>query len=136
MKRSEHWEGIPGWMLDDPTSPDGKRWIATGYGWDKIIARVKADANYRCQLNISEHCQGTSQWLDVHHRRGRGGGKRDDRIYIVGKMNLLACCRNCHQIARIETKEEVYGDTAKTYPRPTDRKRLSRWDSGKTEEVS
>ena len=37
---------------------------------------------------------------DVHHRNGRGGGKRDDRIIIGdaagGARNLYYFCRSCH----------------------------------------
>lgn len=108
MKVSGYYEGVPGHWLDDPASPDGRRWIATAYGWEKIQERVKQECQSRCELNTSEHCQGHSQWLDIHHRRGRGGGKRDDRIWILGKRNLKACCRACHQLARIERKEEVF----------------------------
>ncbi len=110
MKVKGTWDGIPGWWIDDPASPDGKRWIATAYGWDKITERVKQEANFRCQLNLADDCQGRqTQWLDTHHRRGRGGGKRDDRITILGVRNLKAACRDCHQIAKIERKDEVYG---------------------------
>lgn len=109
MKVKGTWDGIPGWWIDDPASPDGKRWIATAYGWDKITERVKQEANFRCQLNLADDCQGQTQWLDTHHRRGRGGGKRDDRITILGVRNLKAACRDCHQIAKIERKDEVYG---------------------------
>jgi hypothetical protein len=109
MKTKGDYEGFPGWWIDDPASPDGKRFIATHYGWDLIKERVKQEANFRCQLNLSENCQGRSQWQDVHHRRGRGGGKRDDRITILGRRNLLCCCRCCHSLAKIERKDEIYG---------------------------
>lgn len=112
MKIRGEWNGIPGFWIDDPQSPDGKRWIATHYGWDRVKERVKEIANGRCELNLSENCQGANYWLDTHHRRGRGGGKRDDRITILGKRNLMACCRTCHDSAKIETKEEVFGVTA------------------------
>jgi hypothetical protein len=102
------WEGIPGHWLTDPQSPDGRRFIATHYGWDKVQARVRDLCGSRCEMNLSEYCQGRTQWLDTHHRRGRGGGKRDDRIYILGKRNLLGVCRPCHDLAKIESKAEVF----------------------------
>lgn len=109
MKTKGDWEGIPGFWLDDSVSPDGKRFIATHYGWDKVKERVKTIANGRCELNLAADCQGSTFWLDTHHRRGRGGGKRDDRIFISGKRNLIAGCRACHDLAKIETKQEVFG---------------------------
>jgi hypothetical protein len=33
---------------------------------------------------------------DVHHPNGRGGGRRDDRIFVDGKRNLFYWCRDCH----------------------------------------
>jgi hypothetical protein len=110
MKVPGEWEGIPGFWLDDPASPDGKRWIATHYGWEKVCQRVKALCQGRCELNLSDNCSIRSHWLDTHHRRGRGGGKRDDRIWILGVRALKAACRPCHAIAKIETLEEVFGD--------------------------
>lgn len=114
MKIKGEWEGIPGWWLDDPQSPDGKRFIATHYGWDQIKERVKEVAHARCELNLSADCAGYTQYLDTHHRRGRGtgGSKRDDRIRINGIRNLLAGCRVCHDLAKIETKAEVFEVTA------------------------
>lgn len=114
MKVKGEWERIPGWWLDDLASPDKKRFIATHYGWDQVRERVKEIAKGRCELNLSEHCAGATLYLDTHHRRGRGtgGSKRDDRIWIVGVRNLKAVCRPCHDLAKIETKLEVFGVTA------------------------
>ena len=109
MRLKGEWEGIPGHWLRDSQSPDGQRFIATHYGWERIRDRVKELAHGQCELNIAEDCQPRTYWLDTHHRRGRGGGKRDDRIVILGKRNLVACCRQCHGLATIETREEVFG---------------------------
>jgi hypothetical protein len=111
MKRAGKWEDVPGVWIDDPASPDGVRFVASHYGWEKIRTRVKEIAKGRCEINLSENCAGRTYWLDTHHRRGRGtgGSKRDDRIVIMGKRNLLATCRPCHDLAKIETKEEVFG---------------------------
>lgn len=110
MRIKGDWESIPGDWIDDPQSPDGKRWIASRYGWEKIQQRTKEVAHGRCELNLAIDCSGATIYLDTHHRRGRGtgGSKRDDRIWILGKRNLLAGCRQCHDLARIERKEEIW----------------------------
>jgi hypothetical protein len=112
MRVKGDWEGISGFWIDDPQSPDGQRWIATAHGWTKVQARLRELANGKCELNLSEDCMGAHDpWPDSHHRRGRGtgGSKRDDRIVISGKRNLLLTCRPCHQLAKIETKAEIFG---------------------------
>jgi hypothetical protein len=110
MKFKGEWERVPGWWIDDPASPDGKRFIATHHGWELIQKRVKELANNRCELNLASDCAGHTLYLDTHHRRGRGSGgsKRDDRIWILGIRNLKSACRPCHSLAKIETKTEVF----------------------------
>lgn len=99
MKIKGLWEGIPGFWIDDPQSPDGRRWIATHYGWELIQKKLKERARERCELVISDNCQLRTQWGDAHHVYGRGGGKRDDRLSM-----LKYACRNCHAIAKIERR--------------------------------
>jgi hypothetical protein len=41
MRLKGEWEGIPGHWLRDSQSPDGQRFIATHYGWERIRDRVK-----------------------------------------------------------------------------------------------
>jgi hypothetical protein len=111
MRIKNSWQGIPGYWYDDAASPDGKRWIATREGWKRIQEKVRGLASGRCELRTSANCIGVSLSLDIHHRlgRGMGGGKREDRIFVVGVRILKACCRPCHDQAKIETKEEVFG---------------------------
>jgi hypothetical protein len=124
IKEKGDWEGCPGEWITDPHSPDGKRFIASQFGWAKIQARMRDESKGKCELGLSGACPGRTEWLDVHHRRGRGGGKRDDRIWVDGMRNLLAVCRPCHSIARIELKGEVYGYSAATDQREFDLSRL------------
>ena len=121
MKWKETWEGVPGFYVDDPQSPDGRRWIATHWGWGIVQERVKELAHNRCELNLAIDCAGVTRYLDTHHRRGRGAGgaKRDDRIVILGKRNLLAACRSCHDLAKIERKEEIWPTVRKSEPETT-----------------
>ena len=93
MKEAGQWEGVPGHWLDS-----NRRFIATKYGWRMVVARLRKLADNRCE-NCGCRCQG-----DPHHRYGRGGGKRDDRIWKDGRRNLLLLCRLCHDTAVIERR--------------------------------
>jgi len=79
---------------------DGNRWVATDYGWNLIRKYVIEQAKGKC-----EKCGKEAQYLDIHHRFGRGGGKRDDRPVLGdGTKNLLALCRFCHSETPIERR--------------------------------
>lgn len=104
MKVRGEWNGIPGYWHDDKYSPDGKRWIATQYGWTRVQALVKETAQNRCQLANTADCAGRTQWGDTHHIYGRGGGKRDDRLTVAGRPNLAYACRPCHNEAKIKRR--------------------------------
>lgn len=85
MKLKHDWRDIPGYLI-------GQRWIATHYGWEKVKAFVKTEANHRCT-----YCHAYDLWGDCHHPHGRGAGKRDDRPYFPdGTKNLEYVCRECH----------------------------------------
>ena len=107
MKIKGTWHGIPGYWIDDQASIDGRRWIATHYGWEKIQALVKQEAQGRCELNLSDNCASATQWGDTHHVYGRGGGKREDRLQVEGIQMLKFACRSCHEIAKIERRLPV-----------------------------
>lgn len=58
-----------------------------------------------------EHCEGENCGRytplaagEAHHEAGRGGGKRDDRIFIDGKRNLAWLCKWCHGGEHVEAK--------------------------------
>lgn len=104
MRIKGEWEGVPGFWIDDDYSPDGKRFVATHYGWEKIEARVKSDAREVCALHTSANCPGRTQWGDVHHVYGRGGGKREDRPVVRGIVMLVYGCRPCHNEVRIKRR--------------------------------
>lgn len=112
MKNYGEYQGIPGhWMAG--------RWIATHYGWGKIRNLVRELAEGRCEsrklaelglLDDNNECAINLQWFDVHHRFGRGGGKRDDRPRLDnGEQNLFAVCRACHSRTRIERRLAYQG---------------------------
>lgn len=95
-KVSYYYQGIPGFLLGSIFT--GQRWVATHWGWEKIRALVKANANSRC-----EECHEFAAWGDTHHVHGRGGGRRTDVLYLPnGKKNLEYLCRECHGEAKIE----------------------------------
>lgn len=93
MKLAGDWQGAPGYWLDQ-----NRRFVATKGGWKIICNRLRKLAENHCE-NCGHSCHG-----DAHHRYGRGGGKRDDRIWRDGRRNLLLLCRLCHDTAVIERR--------------------------------
>jgi hypothetical protein len=104
MKIRGEWKfgdvSIPGFWIDDVASPDGKRFVATDHGWDKLRAAKCAVALSRCTLRI----KGCQFWTyldsgELHHTgkhgRGHGGSWRDDR-------ETAWTCQSCHQKAERE----------------------------------
>lgn len=93
--RGYGWKGV----LDlDPLSRDGWRWIAGKRAW-AWVRRVL------CHGLAHECCESCGKRVileagHAHHIFGRGGGRRDDRIFIwVGTLlqrNLLWLCQECH----------------------------------------
>ena len=69
------------------------RLILSGLAYKKMKSLLVSLAGNRCE-KCGTHCG--SQIGDVHHENGRGGGKRDDRIFVDGKRNLFYWCRSCH----------------------------------------
>lgn len=106
MKTAGTWNDIPGFWINVR-----ERWIATHYGWGKIMQLVREIAQERCEfhlLNQGPHhpdCPDYTRWGDTHHRFGRAGGKRDDRVFLDnGMKNLFYLSRFCHDRANIERR--------------------------------
>lgn len=75
---------------DIDVQKDG-RVILRGLAYSKMKSKLRELAGGRC-----ERCGMYVQQGDVEHKAGRGGGKRDDRIFVDGKRNLEYLCRKCH----------------------------------------
>ena len=95
---------LPGRFLQDPSSPDGLRWIATRESNRIIRHLVCGMANAQCELEKSEQCW---KWAPVdrghpHHLKHKkmGGAFTDDRIWILidGELTKLRVwsCPVCH----------------------------------------
>lgn len=67
------------------------RIILRGNAWKKMRLKLKSLAKGMCEM-----CQDHTENGDAHHVNGRGGGRRDDRIFVDGKRNMLYVCRECH----------------------------------------
>lgn len=77
---------------DIDVQKDG-RVILRGVAYSKMKAKLRDLANSCCE-KCSRHL-GRGEG-DVEHPNGRGGGRRDDRIFVDGKRNLYFWCRECH----------------------------------------
>jgi hypothetical protein len=69
------------------------RVILRGMAYAKMRSKLRELANNKCEV-----CGRFDMNGDVDHVviRGMGGAKRDDRIFVDGKRNLIYKCRNCH----------------------------------------
>jgi len=101
-------EKIPGHWIDDPASPDQKRFVATKHGYRKLrIAKCHA-ALQRCTLQ-GPGCRIKAPFHagELHHTgphgRGSGGSWRDDR-------HTVWTCRPCHD------REEMKRNGLKWHP--------------------
>jgi 5-methylcytosine-specific restriction endonuclease McrA len=70
-----------------------------GVAYAKMKAKLRELADSKC-----ERCGKFTLQGDVEHIVGRGGGKRDDRIFVDGKRNLEYLCRVCHSGRHIPDK--------------------------------
>jgi hypothetical protein len=75
---------------DIDVQKDG-RVILRGVAYRKMRLKLKGLAKGMCE-ECGTHCENG----DVHHPNGRGGGRRDDRIFVDGIRNLFYWCRECH----------------------------------------
>jgi hypothetical protein len=62
-----------------------------GAAYTRMKNKLRDMAGNKC-----EECGRFDTQGDAHHYHGRGGGKRDDRIFVAGKRNLFYLCRKCH----------------------------------------
>ena len=93
------WAGLSGYWINAQ-----ERWVATETGWHNIRHRLAEEANFRCQ-NCGAYL---GYHGDAHHRYGRGGGRRDDRVTLPdGTRNLFYLCRQCHFHTAIERKSNL-----------------------------
>jgi hypothetical protein len=95
----EHWHGIPGKFVTDPTAPDGRRFIATHYGEKLLLERMRENACSACEL-----CLQPTHYGQRHHIYGRGfgSGKREDRWEVEGIVFVIYICGSCHRKQDIE----------------------------------
>jgi hypothetical protein len=75
---------------DIDVQKDG-RVILRGVAYSKMKKKLMTLALWTC-----ENCGLHTVDGDVHHPNGRGGGRRDDRIFVDGIRNLFYWCRSCH----------------------------------------
>jgi 5-methylcytosine-specific restriction endonuclease McrA len=83
---------------DVEETKDG-RVILRGNAYKKMRLKLKGIAQGRCE-KCGKHCENG----DADHVRGRGAGKRDDRIFIDGVRNLQYLCRPCHSGKHVPEK--------------------------------
>lgn len=81
-----------------------------GMAYTKMRTRLRELAGNRC-----EECGRFDMNGDAHHGKGRGAGKRDDRIFVDGKRNLFYLCRGCRRGDVEETLEQAVKRIAKKY---------------------
>lgn len=62
-----------------------------GAAYTKMKNKLRELAKSRC-----EECGKYDPNGDAHHGKGRGAGKRDDRIFVNGERQLYYLCRLCH----------------------------------------
>jgi hypothetical protein len=92
---------LPGRILQDPTSPDGIRWIGTPESNSIIRALTAQLAGKQCELKITPNCWG---WTPLgtghpHHvvTKGMGAAHADDRLFRCGERIRVWICPSCHR---------------------------------------
>jgi hypothetical protein len=100
------WRGrdhaLPGRWLNDPTSPDGMRWIAAPSAIPTIVGIVAEEAGNQCELKLPKvQCWGWTP-RDCGHRhhlvlKKMGGAFADERIWINGERKQIWTCPTCHR---------------------------------------
>jgi hypothetical protein len=93
-------------MLSSKKKPDidvqkDGRVILRGLAYAKMKHKLRQLAGNCCE---NRECGCYTRDGDVHHANGRGGGKRDDRIFVNGERNLLYYCRSCHDGKHVPEK--------------------------------
>lgn len=67
--------------ITDPRSPDLKRVLLEGKDWTNERKRTAAASGYTCEGCETPHYLEFGSFGHAHHRFGRGGGRRDDRLW-------------------------------------------------------
>jgi hypothetical protein len=92
---------LPGRFVQDPTSPDGLRWIAMRESAKVIRSIVRDLANSQCELQEAKGCWGWTplEFGHAHHavHKKLGGAFADDRIWVAGERIRLWTCPTCHE---------------------------------------
>jgi hypothetical protein len=70
-----------------------------GVAYTKMKNKLRDLAENKC-----EECGRFDTQGDAHHQRGRGAGKRDDRIFVDGVRRLFYLCRKCHSGRHVPDK--------------------------------
>lgn len=111
-------------VIEDPRSPDGQRVLYSGERWQEERRALAELAGFKCE-GAPDSCW--AYWEaghhvslatgEAHHRRGRGAGKRDDRIWIPmpdGTIyrNLLWLCQKAHEAIHRKGKLDSFPTNA------------------------
>jgi hypothetical protein len=107
-------------IIDDPASPDRKRVVMGGHDWNLERKALSVAAHESCEGCREPHFLPFGPELQGHHVFGRGGGRRDDRLWkplqtIESEPNLArwrwvrglraTCFRGHERLERMSTKE-------------------------------
>jgi hypothetical protein len=77
------------------------RIMLSGSAYQKMKAKLRELAENKCERCSKFTLQGDVEHITI---RGMGAAKRDDRIFVDGKRNLLYLCRVCHTGRHIPDK--------------------------------
>lgn len=91
---------LSGHWINDPTSPDGMRWIATSHAKTTLNRIVYELAGSHCEMQKVSNCW---RWVPygcgTHHviTKKMGGAFTDDRIWRNGERIRVLSCPSCHR---------------------------------------
>jgi hypothetical protein len=98
--RGEHYV-LDGRFIQDSTSPDGLRWVASKEAARTIRALVCEIADKQCEMRLNAQCwKWAPSWVGhPHHFKHKkmGGASADDRIWVNGERIRIWACPGCHQ---------------------------------------
>jgi len=91
---------VAGRYLNDPSSPDGLRWIAASHS-KPILSRIVHElADGVCEIKLSPGCwKRVPYGYGTHHvvTKKMGGAFTDDRIWRDGERIRILGCPSCHR---------------------------------------
>lgn len=91
---------LPGKFIQENSSPDGLRWIASSAAKTILSAIVRELAGNHCELKESPSCWNFVPFgVGTHHaiHKKMGGAFTDDRIWRNGERIRLLACPSCHK---------------------------------------